>query len=120
MSPASNLLLSPNYGCRSKTGAPHYDLEKTMDILAGAGDVGGAFAAVAEQVQASVVEVRPRSGGAGAGTIWRPDGTIVTNYHVAGTVSTARSWRWSKAVTAASNVRPSARRTRDRPRPPTR
>ena len=84
MSPASNLLLSPNYGCRSKTGAPHYDLEKTMDILAGAGDVGGAFAAVAEQVQASVVEVRPRSGGAGAGTIWRPDGTIVTNYHVAG------------------------------------
>ena len=29
-----------------------------MNILAGAGDVGGAFAAVAEQVQASVVEVR--------------------------------------------------------------
>jgi len=55
-----------------------------MNILAGAGDVGGAVAAVAEQVQASVVEVRPRRGGAGAGTIWRPDGTIVTNYHVAG------------------------------------
>jgi S1-C subfamily serine protease len=29
-----------------------------------------------------VVEVRTRGAGAGAGTIWRPDGTIVTNHHV--------------------------------------
>jgi S1-C subfamily serine protease len=48
------------------------------------GDVGAAAAGVAEQVRQSVVEVRPRRGGAGAGTIWRRDGTIVTNYHVAG------------------------------------
>jgi serine protease Do len=33
-------------------------------------------------VQASVVEIRTRGGGAGAGTIWRRDGVIVTNYHV--------------------------------------
>jgi serine protease Do len=55
-----------------------------MNNLAVLGDVGGAVAGVTEQVQASVVEVRPRRGGAGAGTIWRPDGTIVTNFHVAG------------------------------------
>ena len=30
------------------------------------------------------MEVRPRRGGAGAGTIWRQDGIVVTNYHVAG------------------------------------
>ena len=33
---------------------------------------------------AGMVEVRPRRGGAGAGTIWRQDGIVVTNYHVAG------------------------------------
>lgn len=58
-----------------------------MDNLAVLGDVGAAAAAVTEQVRASVVEVRPRRGGAGAGTIWHAGGTrgtIVTNYHVAG------------------------------------
>jgi S1-C subfamily serine protease len=49
-----------------------------------ASDVGGAAAGVAERVRQSVVEVRPRRGGAGAGTIWREDGIVVTNYHVAG------------------------------------
>jgi S1-C subfamily serine protease len=48
------------------------------------GDVGGAAADVAARVQASVVEIRPKRGGAGAGTIWRRDGLIVTNYHVSG------------------------------------
>lgn len=56
----------------------------TVDDLAVLGDVGAAAAAVTEQVRASVVEVRPRRGGAGAGTIWHAGGTIVTNYHVAG------------------------------------
>jgi serine protease Do len=46
------------------------------------GDVGAAAAEVAERVCASVVEVRAQGGGAGAGTIWRPDGIILTNHHV--------------------------------------
>ncbi|HEV7216611.1 MAG TPA: trypsin-like peptidase domain-containing protein, partial [Chloroflexota bacterium] len=36
----------------------------------------------AARLRASVAEVR--AGGVGAGTIWRRDGTIVTNHHVAG------------------------------------
>jgi serine protease Do len=52
--------------------------------MAIASEVGGAAAGVAERVRESVVEVRPRRGGAGAGTIWRQDGIVVTNYHVAG------------------------------------
>jgi serine protease Do len=47
-------------------------------------DLGQAAAPIAERLRASVVEVMPRRGGAGAGTIWRADGLIVTNYHVAG------------------------------------
>jgi serine protease Do len=47
-----------------------------------AGDVGAAAAAVAERVCASVAEVRSRGRGGGAGTVWRSDGTIVTNHHV--------------------------------------
>jgi serine protease Do len=46
------------------------------------GDVGAAAAEVAERVRAGVVEIRTRGGGAGAGTIWRADGVIVTNHHV--------------------------------------
>ncbi|MBA2450213.1 MAG: trypsin-like peptidase domain-containing protein [Chloroflexi bacterium] len=46
------------------------------------GDVGTAAAAVAERVCASVAEVRSRGRGGGAGTVWRSDGTIVTNHHV--------------------------------------
>jgi len=42
-----------------------------------------AFAALAERVRMSVVEVRTDGHGAGAGTIWRDNGTIVTNHHVA-------------------------------------
>ena len=48
------------------------------------GIVGEAAAAVAERVRASVAEVRSRGRGGGAGTVWRPDGTIVTNHHVVG------------------------------------
>ena len=45
-------------------------------------DVEQALEETATRVRASVVEVR--SGGTGAGTVWRRDGTIVTNHHVAG------------------------------------
>src|SRR5581483_6660738 len=45
------------------------------------GDVGRAAAEIAARVRESVVEVRSAAG-AGAGTIWRPDGTVVTNHHV--------------------------------------
>ncbi|MBI3970581.1 MAG: trypsin-like peptidase domain-containing protein [Chloroflexi bacterium] len=46
-------------------------------------DIGAAASHVAAQLSRSVVEVRPERGGAGAGTIWRADGVIVTNNHVA-------------------------------------
>lgn len=48
------------------------------------GNVSEAAAAVVERLRASVVEVRTRGGGAGAGTIWHPDGVVVTNHHVVG------------------------------------
>jgi serine protease Do len=44
--------------------------------------IGAAAVEVAEQIWASVVQVS-NGHGAGAGTIWRPDGVIVTNHHVA-------------------------------------
>ncbi len=42
------------------------------------------LAAVAEAVYPSLVQVRNGRRGAGAGTIWHPQGLIVTNAHVAG------------------------------------
>lgn len=41
------------------------------------------LANVAEAVRRSVVEVRTANHGGGAGTIWRADGVILTNHHVA-------------------------------------
>ena len=41
-----------------------------------------AAAALAERVGPAVVVVNVRGGGGGAGVVWRPDGTIVTNRHV--------------------------------------
>ena len=41
------------------------------------------FGALAERIRASVVEVHSAGVGAGAGTIWRADGLIATNHHVA-------------------------------------
>ncbi|HEX2172536.1 MAG TPA: trypsin-like peptidase domain-containing protein [Dehalococcoidia bacterium] len=46
-------------------------------------DLDAAIAAVAERVSRSVAEVRTRGHGGGAGIVWRPDGLIVTNHHVA-------------------------------------
>jgi S1-C subfamily serine protease len=45
------------------------------------GDLDGAAAALVERLAPSVVDVRAGNG-AGAGTIWRSDGLIVTNDHV--------------------------------------
>lgn len=40
------------------------------------------IAGMVERVRPSVVQVRTRGRGAGAGVIWRADGAILTNYHV--------------------------------------
>jgi serine protease Do len=45
--------------------------------------IGDAPAEIAAQVGRSVVQVASRGHGHGAGTIWRPDGIVVTNHHVA-------------------------------------
>ena len=47
------------------------------------GVFGAAAAELAGRLRASVVEVQADSHGVGAGTIWRPDGLILTNHHVA-------------------------------------
>lgn len=44
--------------------------------------LNAALAEVCDRVCASVVQVRDRSRGAGAGTIWHAEGLIVTNAHV--------------------------------------
>jgi serine protease Do len=45
-------------------------------------DLGSAASEVADRLRPSVVEVAARQHGNGAGTIWRADGLVVTNYHV--------------------------------------
>jgi len=40
------------------------------------------LSATVAQVRSSLVQIRNGRGGAGAGTIWHPDGLIVTNAHV--------------------------------------
>jgi serine protease Do len=45
--------------------------------------IGDAPAQIAEQLGRSVVQVASRGHGHGAGTIWRADGIVVTNHHVA-------------------------------------
>jgi serine protease Do len=42
-----------------------------------------AFVEMAEQLRRSTVQVRGRGPGGGSGVIWRPDGLIITNAHVA-------------------------------------
>lgn len=45
--------------------------------------IDDATTGIAARLHASVAEVRSHRHGGGAGIIWRPDGAIVTNYHVA-------------------------------------
>jgi serine protease Do len=42
------------------------------------------LSALVEQVRDSLVEIKNGRGGVGAGTIWHPEGLIVTNAHVVG------------------------------------
>lgn len=61
---------------------PSPSVTHTAAGVAMLGAIGGTTAQVAAQVQASVVQIQTRQRGAGAGTIWRADGVIVTNHHV--------------------------------------
>jgi len=54
----------------------------TTDTIITPEAVEQALEATATRLRASVAE--GRSGGTGAGTVWRRDGTIITNHHVAG------------------------------------
>lgn len=53
-----------------------------MNVQGLAGALGAGACDVATDLATGVVLVRSR-GGFGAGTVWRPDGTVVTNHHVA-------------------------------------
>jgi len=44
--------------------------------------IDGEMAALAENAQPTLVQITNGGGGVGAGTIWHPDGLIVTNAHV--------------------------------------
>jgi len=49
--------------------------------------IGAGMADVAKGVRGSLVQIRNGERGAGAGSIWHPDGLIVTNAHVVGSQS---------------------------------
>jgi serine protease Do len=57
---------------------------ETVEKVSNKDGIGQALTALVDRVRASVVEVRSGRHGTGAGTIWRSDGIIVTNHHVAG------------------------------------
>lgn len=53
-------------------------------MMAGVLEINAAAGSVADRVYESLVQVRNGKRGAGAGTIWHPQGLVVTNAHVAG------------------------------------
>ncbi|OLE72151.1 MAG: hypothetical protein AUI36_01655 [Cyanobacteria bacterium 13_1_40CM_2_61_4] len=53
------------------------------DARAGRGRLGESLASAAEHLRRITARVETRGQGIGSGTIWRPDGWIVTNAHVA-------------------------------------
>jgi serine protease Do len=56
-------------------------------------DIAGELATVAARLRRSTVQVRGRGPGGGSGVIWRPDGLIITNAHVArGPRATVELW----------------------------
>ena len=48
-----------------------------------AGRFGDAAAAISDELRGGVAVVRGRGGGGGSGTVWRSDGLVITNNHVA-------------------------------------
>src|SRR5439155_21323335 len=56
-------------------------------------DIAAELAAVAERLRHATVQVRGRGPGGGSGVIWRHDGLIITNAHVAhGPRATVELW----------------------------
>ena len=76
------------------------------------------MADVVEKVGRSLVQVRTGGRGVGAGTIWHPQGLIVTNAHVVGRRSGRRSSTQSLRVTLPDgSARPARLMARDTRRP---
>jgi serine protease Do len=75
------------------------------------------FVSIAEQLRRATVQVRGRGPGGGSGVIWRPDGLIITNAHVArgpqATVELSDGRTFAATVTARDERRDLAALTVD-------
>src|SRR5215469_18607475 len=94
-SAAVRLPLSPSRSASDRRGRNKVAIAAIIDEAASGTrpDVAHELATVAERLRRSTVQVRGRGPGGGSGVIWRPDGLIITNAHVArGPRATVELW----------------------------
>src|SRR5437763_16280238 len=94
-SAAVRLLLSPSRSASDHKGRNKVAIAAIIDEAASGArpDVAHELAAVAERLRHATVQVRGREPGGGSGVIWRPEGLIITNAHVArGPRATVELW----------------------------